>query len=170
MGDAEIVASRYVPSYISMADEIPLMIMAKPRCSWRLVEVGRVVLFSKPSPYDGRIAVIVEIVDHKRVLVDGPSESEDKVVPRHAAALSNLALTPIVMEKFPRAIGNGPLRKKWEEQEIEKKWEETQFAKNRVKSAKRRALNDFERFKVMRLRKQVRYEERKALAKIKASA
>jgi large subunit ribosomal protein L14e len=138
--------------------------------SWRLVEVGRVVLFSKPSPYEGRIAVIVEIVDHKRVLVDGPSETEAKAVPRHAAALANLALTPIVVEKLPRGIGNGPLKKKWEEFEVEKKWEEGAFAKNRSKSAKRRALNDFERFKVMRLKKQVRYEEKKALAKIKASA
>lgn len=169
MGDAEIVASRYV-SYILMADEIPFVVIAKPRYSWRLVEVGRVVIFSKPSPYEGRIAAIVEIIDHKRVLVEGPSESEEKVVPRHSAALSNLALTPIVMEKLPRAIGSGPLKRKWTEQEVEKKWEETQFSKNRVKSAKRRALNDFERFKVMRLRKQVRFEERKALAKIKASA
>jgi hypothetical protein len=34
---------------------------------WRSVEVGRVVLFSKPSVYAGKIAVIVEIIDHKRV-------------------------------------------------------------------------------------------------------
>jgi large subunit ribosomal protein L14e len=34
--------------------------------SWRLVEVGRVVLFST-GPYSGRLAAIVEIIDHKRV-------------------------------------------------------------------------------------------------------
>jgi large subunit ribosomal protein L14e len=33
---------------------------------WRLVEVGRVVLFGA-GPYEGRIAAIVEIIDHKRV-------------------------------------------------------------------------------------------------------
>lgn len=33
---------------------------------WRLVEVGRVVLFST-GPFEGRLATIVEIVDHKRV-------------------------------------------------------------------------------------------------------
>lgn len=33
---------------------------------WRLVEVGRVVLFTH-SQYTGRLAVIVEIIDHKRV-------------------------------------------------------------------------------------------------------
>lgn len=43
MGDAEITASQ-----------------------WRLVEVGRVVLFSS-GEFKGRLAAIVEIVDHKRV-------------------------------------------------------------------------------------------------------
>jgi len=35
--------------------------------NWRLVEVGRVVLLQGDSPYAGRLATIVEIVDHKRV-------------------------------------------------------------------------------------------------------
>ena len=34
--------------------------------SWKLVEVGRVALFSA-GPYAGRLAVIVQIIDHKRV-------------------------------------------------------------------------------------------------------
>lgn len=33
---------------------------------WRLVEVGRVVLFVS-GPYTGRLATVVEIIDHKRV-------------------------------------------------------------------------------------------------------
>jgi large subunit ribosomal protein L14e len=33
---------------------------------WRLVEVGRVVLFST-GPFESRLATIVEIIDHKRV-------------------------------------------------------------------------------------------------------
>lgn len=33
---------------------------------WRLVEVGRVILFTH-GKYIGRLAVIVEIIDHKRV-------------------------------------------------------------------------------------------------------
>jgi large subunit ribosomal protein L14e len=45
MGDAEIKAS-----------------------SWRLVEVGRVVLI-QGGPSDGKLATIVEIIDHKRVCV-----------------------------------------------------------------------------------------------------
>jgi hypothetical protein len=33
---------------------------------WKLVEVGRVVLIRR-GPFTGKLAVIVEIVDHKRV-------------------------------------------------------------------------------------------------------
>lgn len=39
---------------------------------WRLVEVGRVVTFSG-GQYDGRLAAIVEIIDHKRVCSLGNS-------------------------------------------------------------------------------------------------
>lgn len=62
------------------------------------------------------------------------------------------------------------MKAKWAEAKVDEQWKEGSFAKSRDKSAKRRALNDFERFKVMRLRKQVRFEEKKQLAKIKASA
>ena len=34
--------------------------------SWRLVEVGRLVLIRR-GPYTGKLAAIVEIVDHRRV-------------------------------------------------------------------------------------------------------
>ncbi len=47
------------------------------------------------------------------------------------------------------------MKKVWEKEEIEKKWEESAWAQNRERRQKRRALTDFERFKVMRLRKQV---------------
>lgn len=34
--------------------------------SWKLVEIGRVVLIRR-GPYTGKLAVIVEIIDHRRV-------------------------------------------------------------------------------------------------------
>lgn len=34
--------------------------------SWKLVEIGRVVLIRR-GPYDGKLAVVVEVVDHRRV-------------------------------------------------------------------------------------------------------
>ena len=63
-----------------------------------------------------------------QVLVDGPSEKEEQAVPRHAAGLSYMSLTGIVIPKLPRAIGHSALKKKWEEHEVEKKWYESNFA------------------------------------------
>src|ERR1700744_5236400 len=93
--------------------------------------------------------------DDSKVLVYGPSKTKGQAVPRHAAPLSNIALTHIVIPKLPLAIGHAALKSKWAEAEVEKKWKESTFAKSRERSAKRKALNDFERFKVMRLRKRV---------------
>jgi len=36
---------------------------------WRLVERGRIVLFTQ-GKYEGRLAMIAEIIDHKRVRLD----------------------------------------------------------------------------------------------------
>lgn len=89
-----------------------------------------------------------------QILVDGPSK-EKTPIPRHEAALANTILTHIVLEKLPRAIGTGPLAKAWEKLEIDSKWRDSSWAKARAQREKRRNLTDFERFKVMKLRKQV---------------
>jgi ribosomal protein L14E/L6E/L27E len=90
----------------------------------------------------------------KQVLVDGPSEKAP--VPRQEVALAKLSLTPIVIPKLPRACGVGHVAKKWEEAKVQQKFDESAWAKKRAAMQKRRGLNDFERFKVMKMRKQVR--------------
>jgi len=137
--------------------------------SWKLVEVGRVLLIRK-GPYTGKLAVIVEIIDHKRVLIDGPSAQEDKIVPRQSLALAHASLTPFVIPKLPRAAGTGPVKRLWEKAEIDSKWAQSSFAKKTQQAERRKNLTDFERFKVMRLKKQARYETQKAHAKIRAAA
>lgn len=136
--------------------------------AWRLVEVGRVVLFAS-GPFTGRLATIVEIIDHKRVLVEGPASTVEASVPRHSAPLSSVSLTRFVVEKLPRAAGTAALKKQWDAQEIESKFNNSDYAKKRAQQTKRRNLNDFERFKVMRLRKQARFQVRKTLAAAKAA-
>ena len=106
----------------------------------------------------------------QQVLVDGPHEKDEQAVPRHSAQLSYMSLTGIVIPKLPNGVGNGALKKKWAEHEVEKKWNESSFAKSRERSLRRKGLSDFERFKVMKLRKQARFEVRKSLAQAKASA
>ncbi|KAI1007010.1 hypothetical protein K3495_g1212 [Podosphaera aphanis] len=136
--------------------------------SWRFVEVGRIVLLQK-GPSEGKLATIVEIIDHKRALIDGPSDTAT-AVPRQAISLSNLILTPIVLENLPRGARTGTVKALWEKAGIETKWQESAWAKKRQQRERRQALTDFERFKVMRLRKQARYEVRKSLAKISSAA
>lgn len=92
-----------------------------------------------------------------QVLVDGPSTKEKAGVPRHSSSLANLIVTPIVIAKLPRAAGRAPVAKAWKEQKVDEKWDESAWAKRRDRREKRRALTDFERFKVLRLRKQVRH-------------
>merc|ERR1711964_938423 len=75
-----------------------------------------------------------------------------------------------LLEKLPRAARTGVVKAQWEKAGIEAKWQESAWAKKRSQKERRKALTDFERFKVMRLRKQQRFEVRKSLAKVKASA
>ncbi|PUU76357.1 ribosomal protein L14-domain-containing protein [Tuber borchii] len=125
---------------------------------WRLVEVGRVLLLSK-GPYSGNLATIVEIIDHKRVLIDSPT------VPRQSYSLKNVTLTPIVIENLPRGARNGVVNKLWEKSAVDTKWAESSWAKKIASKETRRSLSDFDRFRVLVLRKQRRFEVRKAAAK-----
>ncbi|KAG6998793.1 60S ribosomal protein L14-A [Fusarium oxysporum f. sp. conglutinans] len=138
--------------------------------NWRLVEVGRVVVINGDHPFAGRLATIVEIIDHKRILVDGPSANASLAVPRQAVPLSKVLLSSLIVEGLNRGSRTGVVRKLWEKSEIDSKWEQTNWAKKRDQMERRKGLTDFERFQVLRLKKQRRFEERKALAKVKASA
>jgi len=58
----------------------------------KFVEVGRVVLFNY-GPFNGKLAIVVEIISTNRVLVDGPTTS----VKRHETSLRRLKLTDVVI-------------------------------------------------------------------------
>jgi len=104
------------------------------------------------------------------VLVDGPSSDPKLATPRGAVSLSRTLLTPIVIEKLPRGARSGAVKKAWEAAGVDAKWKESNWAKKSLQQERRKALTDFDRFKVMRLKKQRRFEEHKALAKVKATA
>ncbi|KAK9720068.1 hypothetical protein K7432_004393 [Basidiobolus ranarum] len=128
----------------------------------RIVEVGRVVLLN--SGVDaGKLAVIVEILDHNRAIVDGPTTG----VARHAHAYRRLTLPPLVVKTLPRGTGSGALKKALEKQEIVALWEKTTWAQKLAAREKRAALTDFDRFKLMKLRKQRRNIVGKQIAALK---
>ncbi|KAF8535936.1 ribosomal protein L14-domain-containing protein, partial [Trichophaea hybrida] len=124
----------------------------------RRVEVGRLVLLNN-GPSAGQLAVIVEIIDHKRVLIDSP----DTTVARQSFPLAHVSLTSIVIPSLPRGARTAIVSKIWENQSIDEQWSNSAFAKRINSNNRRSALNDFDRFKVMVLRKQRRFEVRKAL-------
>ncbi|CAR22553.1 60S ribosomal protein L14-A [Lachancea thermotolerans] len=126
---------------------------------WRLVEVGRVVLIKK-GPSAGKLAAIVEIIDQKRALIDGPETN----VPRQSVNLGHVVLTPLTFA-LPRGAKTAVVAKKWTSAGVAEKWAASSWAKKIAQRERRAALSDFERFQVMVLRKQRRYAVKKAVAK-----
>jgi large subunit ribosomal protein L14e len=61
----------------------------------KFVEIGRVVRIHRGA-YAGKLAVIVDVVDQTRALLNGPD------MKRHIAPLKNLVLTPIVSKKVQK--------------------------------------------------------------------
>jgi len=112
----------------------------------------------------GKLAAIVQIIDHKRALVDSPN------VERQEISLSHVSLTPQVITKLPRAARSGAVKKYWTEAGIDEKAASSTRAKKTASREKKRLLTDFERFKVMVLKKQRRFEVRKAVAKARKSS
>lgn len=105
------------------------------------------------GPNAGSLAVIVEIVDHNRALIDGPSTK----VPRQVISYSNVTLTPYVVPGLPRSAGSTAVTKFWEKSGVQAKWDASSWAKKLAARKTRAALTDFERFQVMRLKKQRKY-------------
>ncbi|KAI9179227.1 hypothetical protein H9P43_005890 [Blastocladiella emersonii ATCC 22665] len=128
-----------------------------------LVQVGRVVLINY-GPDAGKIATIVDIVDHNRALVDGPTTD----VRRQVLTFKRLSLTKIVLEKIPRAIGTGSLKKKLEAQDLAGKWAATTRAQKLASRERRTNLSDFERFNVYLLKKKLRATKNKIAKSVKA--
>ncbi|KAJ2584618.1 hypothetical protein GGH95_000264, partial [Coemansia sp. RSA 1836] len=117
----------------------------------RLVEVGRVVLITHGEDA-GKIATIVDIVDHNRAIVDGPTTD----VKRQIITYKNVVLTDIVVKCLPRTIGTKALAKFLEKEQVVETWQKTAWAQ-KLEARKRRAnMSDFDRFKLMRLKKQQR--------------
>ncbi|KAJ1302244.1 hypothetical protein OPQ81_001065 [Rhizoctonia solani] len=139
--------------------------MPAPSTFKRFVEVGRVVLITS-GPYEGKIATVVEIIDHNRAIIDGPTSG----VPRQPFQYRHLVLTPLTVKGLPRGAGSGVVKKYVEKTDVVAKWDASAWAKKRASVAKRRTLGDFERFSVMLFKKQRRDAVNKSLAKAKKSA
>ncbi|KAM7441290.1 60S ribosomal protein L14 [Porites harrisoni] len=108
----------------------------------RLVEIGRVALINS-GPDEGKLCVIVDVVDQNRALIDGPCTN----VCRKALNFKHLSLTDFKIKVGPSAK-SGPVKKAFEKGEILEKWEKTAWAKKLATRKKRTTLTDFDRFKL----------------------
>merc|ERR1712108_10076 len=111
----------------------------------KFVEVGRLVYINQ-GKFQGKVAVIIDIVDANRVLVNGPTTD----VPRHVINLKRVNLTDYRMKKLPRSCRSKTVKKFLQKSEILKKWEESNWNK---KLKARATTTDFDRFKIYLARK-----------------
>merc|ERR1711993_56892 len=110
----------------------------------RLVEIGRVAYIAHGDD-KGKLAVIIDVIDQNRALIDGPCSG----VSRKDINFKALHLTSFVV-KIGHSARSGTVRKAWEKAEISKKWEATTWAKKIAARERRAELTDFERFKLMK--------------------
>ena len=110
----------------------------------RSVEIGRITVL-QDGPHEGKIAAIVDVIDQKRVLIDGPCSGVD----RQEYKIKNLYL-PSLKITFPFSAPSKVVRKAWEDEKVTEKWAESGWSKRMVMKARRQGLNDFDRFKLMK--------------------
>ncbi|CAG8646966.1 uncharacterized protein OCT59_019528 [Rhizophagus irregularis] len=128
----------------------------------RLVEVGRLVLINS-GEYAGKLAIIVEIIDHNRALIDGPTTG----VARHAYTFRRMTLTDFVVKGFPRGATSKILKKYLEKEDVLAKWDKSSWAKKLDDRKKRSVLTDFDRFKLLKLKKQRRFIVQSEIASLR---
>ncbi|KAI7898505.1 ribosomal protein L14-domain-containing protein [Cokeromyces recurvatus] len=118
----------------------------------RQVQVGRVVLLNYGADA-GKLAVIVDIIDHNRALIEGPTTG----VVRQSFPFRRMVLTPLVLKKLPRNVGQTALKKAIEKNDIVGAWNKTAWAKKIEQRNVRANLSDFDRFKLAKLKNQRRF-------------
>ena len=110
----------------------------------RFVEIGRVIIINY-GPLKNKIAVVVDVLSPTKLLIDGAN------VRRQELSLKRVSLTDIKIN-IARGAGHMAVLKAYKDEKVDEQFKETHFAKKLEIRKKRQNLNDFDRFKVMRLR------------------
>ena len=111
----------------------------------QFVEIGRLVLISF-GPHADKLAVIVDIIDDKRVLIDILNTTE----PRQAISVRRIRLTDFHV-KFDREATPEVVAKACEAEGIVAKWQNTKWGKRHMAQQAKLNMNDFQRFKYAKL-------------------
>lgn len=115
-----------------------------------LLELGRVVYINH-GPLSGKIAVVAELLNKNRTIIDGPGLG----IPRQVISNRRLELTKFKLSKFTRETKQGELKKMIEEFDLVKRFNQTGRGQKIQKQKRRAELTDFDRFKVMVLKRKL---------------
>merc|ERR1719246_231696 len=129
----------------------------------RFVEPGRLAVLTY-GPGAGKMCTIVDIVDQKRVVVDGPEKLTG--VRRFMMPVKRLSLTDF-KATIPRGAREKTLRLALEKEGVLKKWSASSWAKKLAAKEVRANMSDFDRFKLMVAKKKRSAEVKKATKKVK---
>eukprot|EP00301_Raphidiophrys_heterophryoidea_P024340 c7872_g1_i1.p1 GENE.c7872_g1_i1~~c7872_g1_i1.p1 ORF type:complete len:170 (+),score=47.09 c7872_g1_i1:39-548(+) len=125
----------------------------------KFVQIGRVVLHNN-GRYEGKLSVVVDVVDHHRILVDGPQ------VPRHVESVNDVTLTSIVLH-VARTVTHAKLSEVFTAEKVADRFKESSLAKKIEKRHIRANMTDFDRFRVMVAKHKRNSEVRKQVKLIK---
>lgn len=114
----------------------------------RYMEVGRVILINF-GPDKDKLAVVIDIVDQNKCLIDGPGTG----VTRQVIAYKRVALTDFTIP-IQRSARQKTILAAWKTADIDTKWANSSWAKKIASRKLRSSLSDFDRFKVMVAKKQ----------------
>lgn len=115
-----------------------------------LVNLGRAVLVNFGS-MSGRLAVIVDIINSTKVVIDGPGLG----VARQVISNKRLTLTKFSLPAVEPATSSKDLGAKIAEFKLVERFEKTGLGQKIKKQDRRAKLTDFERFKVYSLKRQL---------------
>ncbi|OUC41679.1 ribosomal protein L14 [Trichinella nativa] len=107
-----------------------------------LVQIGRVIYIARGRER-GKLAVIVNVVDGNRALVDGPG------LKRQMINFKNMLLTKMTL-KITHYDKTKAIIAAWEKANINELWSKTKLAQSRRRRALRAKMSDFDRFKLMK--------------------
>lgn len=102
----------------------------------------------KEGPHAGQVAVVLDVIDLNRVLIQGPN------VPRQPFLIRRSKLTDIKIA-MPRGARTKTFNKYWTEGRVDQLWSETALSKKLARQEIRKNLTDFDRFKVSVIKSKV---------------
>lgn len=117
----------------------------------RFVELGRICLINYGPDY-GKLCVIIDVIDHNRVLIDGPSTING--IKRQQYNLKRLSLTNFKIN-IPKGARVRTVEKAYKKANIQEKWKKTSWAKKLHSREVKDNLTDFQRFAVMMAKKKL---------------